>query len=1106
MSDIGALRISINLDSADFTRGMQDINTRLRAVNSEFKASQAGAGRFDNSLTGLRSRADILNRTLEAHRAKVQELRRRYEESAKATGENSEQTMRLAAQYNNAVAAMRNTEDQLNLVNRRIEEQTNQWLVMQRQLHSAGESLRNIGDGMKNIGKDLTMKVTTPILGLGGAALKVGMDFESSMSKVQALTQGTGKEMEAMSAQAKHLGETTIFSASQAADGMAFLGMAGWKTSEILAGMPGLLNLAAAGAMDLGRAADITSNIMSGFAINAEEAGRVSDILAHAAANSNTNLEQLGEAMKYVAPMANALGISIEDSTAAMMGVADAGLQGSMGGRAFATSLTRLAAPTAQMKDEMKRLGLSFFDAEGSMKSMPEIIEGLEKAMSGMTDQQQATTLSILFGAEAQKHWAVLMSQGSKTLRENTKALQESEGAAERMAKTMTDNTKGAIVEFKSALEGIGIALAQHMIPAVTDIVKKATELVRKFGELDDGTQKNIIKIGLLTAAIGPLLVVGGTLISSLGAIMTGLGTLSGAIAVVTTGATAATPAIGGLAAVFTTLTGPIGITVAALAGIGVGIGLLVKDLKKPSIEIQRFGDDVSEATQKAVGGFLDLNDKATLALRELDLTSKEVTKETADAVTSNISQMADQMRDALEKRSTESLTIMQDFMKESVWISQQEKDEIIKNMNDKYTQQQEAITNGENIIKEIMQKAYDEKRELTTSEEIQINNIRENMVNNGIKILSQNEVEAKSIMERMKANASALTAEQAAEVVKKSIEQKEGAIQAAEEQYDQVVQNIIMQRDELGTITADQAHRMIFEAERQRDETVKHAEDMHQMVVDEAKAQAEEHVNHVNWETGEILTKWEKFKQDTSMKWQEMKADAANWWKQTSAEVKSRAEEIKTNAYNRFEELKKQTASKWEEVKSNTAEKWEEIKAWPGKKIEEMKVAVNKKMEEVRGDIERIWGKAEDFFAKVNLYDIGKDIIQGLINGIGDMGRAVWDKATEIANSIGNAIKSALDMHSPSRVTMKLGKWTGEGLEIGLESMVSKVQAAAEKLAIASTPKYRNSEGYTQHIDNSRIYQPKTTIIVQSNNSSPSEIARKNLQIQRQLGLEWGY
>src|SRR5690625_3389738 len=299
---------------------------------------------------------------------------------------------------------MMRTEGQLERLNGLIRTQESRWTKLGEAMERSGQRLQTFGRGMTSFGRGMTMRVTTPILGAGAAALKVGMDFEEGMSRVQAISGASAQEIEKLTQQSKELGETTRFSATQAADGMEFLARAGWNTSEIMAGMPGLLDLAASSAMDLGNAADITSNIMSAFNIEAEKAGYVADVLAHAAANANTDVEQMGEAMKYLAPTANTVGLSIEDTAAAIMSVSDAGIQGSMAGRAFSTSLLRLSKPTDQMEKEMKKHGVSFFDAEGAMKPLPDIIGQLEKGMKDYDTEQRAAALSSIFGTEAQRH------------------------------------------------------------------------------------------------------------------------------------------------------------------------------------------------------------------------------------------------------------------------------------------------------------------------------------------------------------------------------------------------------------------------------------------------------------------------------------------------------------------------------------------------------------------------------------------------------------------------------------------------------------------------------------------------------------------------------
>ncbi|OMI07709.1 phage tail tape measure protein [Bacillus paralicheniformis] len=318
-------------------------------------------------------------------------------------------------------------------------------------MDSVGSKTKKIGSNMQSMGKTLTKNVSVPLGLIGGAVIKMGSDFEATMSKVKAITGANGLEMDKLSSKAKDLGATTKFSASEVAEGMTYLGMAGMNTDEILSSMGGMLDLAAAGALDLASASDIATNIMSGFGMSADQSGRMADVLAYAASNANTNVSELGEAMKPLAPMASSLGWSLEDSTSAVMALADAGIKGEMAGSAFATSLGRLTKPTREMRNTMKELGLEFFDAEGNMKSMPEVIAELERGTAGMTKEQKAATLTTLFGAEAYKHWSTLLSKGSDELGKNSKALENADGTAKKMADTMSDNLQGKTKELMSA-------------------------------------------------------------------------------------------------------------------------------------------------------------------------------------------------------------------------------------------------------------------------------------------------------------------------------------------------------------------------------------------------------------------------------------------------------------------------------------------------------------------------------------------------------------------------------------------------------------------------------------------------------------------------------
>ncbi|MEV2910852.1 phage tail tape measure protein [Paenibacillus larvae] len=335
------------------------------------------------------------------------------------------------------------------------------------------------------------------------AVVKQAADFEQQMSKVKAISGATGDDFQRLNETARHLGATTKFTATQAGEGMEYLALAGWKTNDIT----GMLNLAAAGALDLGRASDIVSDTMQAFGLSADKATHAADVFAYAQANANTNVEQMGEGMKYLAPVAHALGWSLEESSAAMMAMADAGLKGSISGQAFASSLARLAKPTKQMQGVMKQTGIEFFDAQGKMKTMPEMLAEIEKGTKGMTDKQKSATLSVLFGAEAYKHWAILLGRGSGELKNMTKSLETADGTAEKMSKTMIDNLYGSIEIFKSGVSEVAIKLGNHFIPSLRKGVDALTKFVEGLGKIDPNKVEVFVKVA--GTAVGILAVAG---------------------------------------------------------------------------------------------------------------------------------------------------------------------------------------------------------------------------------------------------------------------------------------------------------------------------------------------------------------------------------------------------------------------------------------------------------------------------------------------------------------------------------------------------------------------------------------------------------------------
>ncbi|GKV67298.1 MULTISPECIES: phage tail tape measure protein [unclassified Sporosarcina] len=872
---IEGLSIGLSLDTIKIDTGLQSLKSKLTMVNSEMKNNMSAFDRGEKSVAKYQTQLDGLNKKIEVQKAVTAAAQKNYEKMVKEHGEGSKEAEKAATQYNNQAASLNNLERYVDGVTKEMKEFIEQqriaessWGKFGTKMDEMGSKLTAMGDKMKKAGKNMSMYVTAPIVGIGAAAIKVGADFQEGMSQVSAISGATSTEIASLEKQARDLGAATQFSAKEAADGMQFLAMAGFKTNDILKAMPGMLDLAAAGALELGSAADIASNILSAFSIDAAESGHVADVLAAAAANANTDVSQLGEAMKYLAPAANSLGWSLEDSTAAVMALGDAGIQGSLAGQAFGSSLTRLANPTKKMGKVLKATGAEFFNAEGVMKTMPEIIKELEVGMEGMTQEQKAANLTTLFGANAYKHWAVLLEKGSAELQVNKEMLEGADGAAAQMAKTMNDNAKGDIKIFQSAMQELSIQIYEILEPSIRKIIQSLTGLVEKFQQMPKGTKVAIVAISGIAAAIGPVLVVLGTLTAALGGIMTAIAPVATAIA-----------GAGGLAAAFGTAgasvlafaTGPVGIAIAAIAGIGIGAVALGNKLKKDAIpEVDRFGKGVSAATKEALGGFFDLSDGASEQLSKMTINGKAVTQEMADSISGKFKKMNAQILDNMQKQHGEQIKEMESFFLNSSALSNEREQEILNKQKLRNQQREVEQKYAEGRIQEILQNAVNQKREITQSEKDQINAIQLKMNETAVQYLTDNQRDQKVILENMKNQAADLSARQAVEVVMNSATARDKVIKDAEKKYNDTLAFAIKERDENGSISEEEASKIIQEAKKKRDSSVKYAQDSHKEVVKEAKSQAQDHVNEVDWETGKILSKWDVFKNNIKKKTQD--------------------------------------------------------------------------------------------------------------------------------------------------------------------------------------------------------------------------------------------
>lgn len=375
------------------------------------------------------------------------------------------------------------------------------------------EGLNRFGDEMKNVGKKLTMGLTLPIAGIAAASTNTAMNFEAAMNEVSAISGTTGKDLSKLSDLAKEMGRTTKFSASESAEALKYMGMAGWKTEDMLAGLPGILNLAAAGGTDLALTSDIVTDGLTAMGLSAKDTDKFVDIMAATCSNANTNIELMGETLKYVGPVAGALGISMDDLSLAIGLMGNAGLKGSQAGTALRAGLTNLVKPTAEMQKAMKKYGVEVVKTGSGSVDFMGTIENLREKLGGLSETEQAAALASIFGKEAMSGWASIVNASEKDFNKLNDAILESNGVAKDMSDTMMQGAKGALVEMKSALEGVAITIGERLSPFIEKLADWISSLCAKFQELSPATQTFIMIIAGIIAALGPLLILGGTLI-----------------------------------------------------------------------------------------------------------------------------------------------------------------------------------------------------------------------------------------------------------------------------------------------------------------------------------------------------------------------------------------------------------------------------------------------------------------------------------------------------------------------------------------------------------------------------------------------------------------
>ena len=539
------------------------LSKALESVNKSIKGTQSGLKDVNKLL-----KLDPSNTELVVQKQKM------LKDAIEATKEKLATLKTAAQQANEQLANGEITQQQYDALQREIVETEQNLRSLQNQaattnatlakIDEAGEKLQNIGSSVENVGKKF-LTVTAAVTGIGTAAVKTAADFDSEMSKVSAISGATGDDFDQLRAKAREMGAKTKFSASEAASAMEYMAMAGWKTSDMLNGIEGIMNLAAASGEDLATTSDIVTDALTAFGLSAADSGHFADILAAASSNANTNVSMMGETFKYCAPIAGALGFSAKDTAEAIGLMANSGIKASQAGTSLRTIMNNLSGEVTFVGKNIGEVTIATSNADGSMRSLNDILADCRVAFSGLSESEKAANAEALVGKNAMSGFLALMNSSETDINKLRGAIENCDGASESMAETMQDNLNGQLTILKSQLEELAISFGDILMPTIRKIVSAVQQFVDKLNSMYKSTRETIIKIGLLAASIGPLLIVLGKTISTVGTAMRGFSSLAKGVRLLITHVGSASGVFSKLGVVLGGLSGPVGAVVAVI-------------------------------------------------------------------------------------------------------------------------------------------------------------------------------------------------------------------------------------------------------------------------------------------------------------------------------------------------------------------------------------------------------------------------------------------------------------------------------------------------------------------------------------------------------------
>ena len=507
-SRIKGITVEIGGDTTGLEKALKGVNSSIKTTQSTLKDVERLLKLDPTNTELLTQKQKLLKDVIASTSEKLETLK----EAQKQAKEQLERGELGQDKYDALQREIVETEQEL----KRLQEQAATTSVTLEKIAAAGDKFEKAGDSITNAGKQISV-ASAAVTGLGVAAVKTAADFDSAMANVAAISGATGDDLQALRDKAREMGEKTKFSASEAADAMSYMAMAGWKTGDMLSGIEGIMNLAAASGEDLATTSDIVTDALTAFGLTAEDSAHFADILAAASSNANTNVSMMGETFKYCAPVAGALGYSAEDVAEAIGLMGNAGIKSTQAGTALRTMMTKLQGELKLSGEALGEVTIQTANADGSMRELSDILADCRTAFSKMSESEAAAAAETLVGKNAMSGFLALMNSAPGDIDKLRNAIENCDGSAEDMAAIMQDNLNGQLTILKSQLEELAISFGEMLMPIIRKVVTAVQGFVDKLNNMDEAQRKTIITIGLVIAALGPFLVILGTVISTVG-------------------------------------------------------------------------------------------------------------------------------------------------------------------------------------------------------------------------------------------------------------------------------------------------------------------------------------------------------------------------------------------------------------------------------------------------------------------------------------------------------------------------------------------------------------------------------------------------------------